>query len=72
MIKFLFGLAVWFWLSYPLLAWNAEGHMVVAQTAYNHLELAVRAKCDALVAVPLQYGSSQNNPFVTAACWADE
>src|SRR5205085_9244478 len=29
-------------------------------------------KCDALIAVPLTYGSSGNNTFVTAACWADD
>jgi hypothetical protein len=55
-----------------VLAWNAEGHMVVAQVAYNHLGSAVKAQCDALVAVPLAYGSSQNNTFVTAAVWADD
>jgi hypothetical protein len=58
--------------SYPVLAWNAEGHMVVAQIAYSHLDPAVKAKCDALIAVPLQYGSPQTSNFVTAAVWADD
>jgi len=56
----------------PIMAWDAAGHMIVAQIAYNHLDPNVRAKCDALIAVPLPYGSSANNTFVTAACWADD
>jgi hypothetical protein len=70
--KGLHTLSLCFWFSIPVLAWNGEGHMIVAQIAYNHLDPAVKAQCDALVAVPLQYGSSQNNTFVTAACWADD
>jgi hypothetical protein len=54
------------------LGWNAEGHMIVAQIAYNHLDPAVKAECDALVAVPLQYASAGTSNFVTAACWADD
>lgn len=53
-------------------AWNAEGHMVVAQIAYNHLSDSVRSNCDALIAVPLTYSSTQSSNFVTAACWADD
>ncbi|MDB6070980.1 MAG: nuclease [Verrucomicrobiales bacterium] len=53
-------------------AWNAEGHMAVAQIAYNHLHPTVKAKCDALIAVPLTYGGTATNTFVTAACWADD
>ena len=55
-----------------LLAWNAEGHMVVAQIAYNHLNPTAKAKCDALIAVSVQYAGITNNTFVTAACWADD
>jgi len=58
--------------SYHALAWNAEGHMVVAQIAYNHLDPAVKAQCDALLAVPLQYASAGTSNFVTAAVWADD
>lgn len=65
-------LCAFFGLSYSALAWNAEGHMVVAQIAYNHLDPAAKTNCDALIAVPLNYGSSANNTFVTAACWADD
>src|SRR5262245_3744426 len=59
---------------FPLhaLAWNGSGHMVVSQIAYNHLDPAVKVKCDALIAVPLTYGSAGNSNFVTAACWADD
>ena len=46
--------------------------MVVAQLAYNHLNATARARCDALIAVPLANGSSANNIFATAACWADD
>ena len=61
-----------FCLARPALAWDAEGHMVVAQIAYNHLDAAVKAKCDSLIAVPVYHSSSQNSNFVTAACWADD
>ena len=72
MSKLLISLCACFCLVRPVLAWNAEGHMVVAQIAYNHLEPAVKAKCDALIAVPLTYGDSRSTNFVTAAVWADD
>lgn len=53
-------------------AWNAEGHMVVAQIAYNHLTPSVKTQCDALIATPVVYASSLNNNFVTASVWADD
>ena len=40
-------------LTRTVLGWGAEGHMVVAQIAYNHLDAAVKAKCDSLIAVNL-------------------
>jgi hypothetical protein len=48
--------------------------MVTAQIAYGHLNPAVKAKCDALIAVPLASSltSSGTSNFVTAACWADD
>lgn len=52
--------------------WGSEGHMVIAQMAYNHLPPAVKARCDALIAVPLAYGGSSTSNFVTAAVWADD
>jgi hypothetical protein len=68
MIKFLASLFACFCCSQTLLAWNAEGHMIVAQIAYNHLDSAAKAKCDALIAVPLAYGGDSTTNFVTAAC----
>ncbi|MEI2725431.1 MAG: S1/P1 nuclease [Verrucomicrobiota bacterium] len=53
-------------------AWNAEGHMVTAQIAYNHLTTSVKAQCDALIATPVVYASNFNNTFVTASVWADD
>jgi hypothetical protein len=53
-------------------AWNAEGHMVVAQIAYNHLNPDVKAKCDALISIPVFNAGNNNSNFVTAACWADD
>ena len=52
--------------------WGQEGHMVVAQIAYNHLSPAVKAQCDALIAVQLQYASTASTNFITAASWADD
>src|SRR5438309_2057514 len=72
MTKLIAIISVLFCLCHPSQAWNAEGHMVVAQIAYNHLDSAVKTKCDNLIAVPLTYGSSANNTFMTAACWADD
>ena len=56
----------------PVLAWNAQGHMLVAEIAYNHLDPAVKTQCDALIAVPVANASSINSNFVTAGCWADD
>jgi hypothetical protein len=69
---FLTCLCACFCLARPALAWNAEGHMLVAQIARNHLDPAVKAQCDALIALPVAYGGSQNSTFVTSACWADD
>lgn len=46
--------------------------MLVAQIAYNHLDPAVKARCDALIAVSLTPGGSSTSNFVTSACWADD
>jgi hypothetical protein len=70
--QFLISLCACFCLSTPVLAWWDGGHMVVAQIAYDHLDPAVKAKCDALIAVPVYHSSVSNNNFVTAACWADD
>jgi hypothetical protein len=53
-------------------AWNAEGHMIVAQIAYNHLNQVAKARCDALIAVSLgSFNSVGTSSFVTSATWAD-
>ena len=70
--QLLLCVVVWLTVPHSALAWNAEGHMVVAQIAYNHLAPAVKARCDALIAVTLSYASSRTSNFVTAACWADD
>jgi len=75
MIKFTNFLACFFaciCLSRTAYGWGQEGHMVVAQIAYNHLSPAVRAQCDALIAVPLTFASTASTNFVTAASWADD
>ncbi|MGD0652338.1 MAG: S1/P1 nuclease [Verrucomicrobiia bacterium] len=71
MIKFLTSLCACFCLSHAVLAWNGEGHMVVAQIAYNHLDSEVKAKCDALIALPTICGSSSHT-FVSDSTWADQ
>jgi hypothetical protein len=53
-------------------AWNAEGHMVVAQIAYSHLSATVKSNCDALIAIPMTYINPGTTNFITAACWADD
>lgn len=58
--------------SLRALAWNAEGHMVVAQIAYNHLDPAVKSRCDALIAIAVSNAGNNNSNFVTASCWADD
>lgn len=72
MAKCLSGFFACLCLSQPTMAWDAEGHMIVGQLAYNHLDSEVKAKCDALIAVPLTNNSSSTSNFVTAACWADD
>lgn len=46
--------------------------MVVAQIAYNHLDPAVKNRCDALIAVVLPNASAGTADFVTASAWADD
>jgi len=73
MIRILLVLLVGSFFSPRLLAWNAEGHMTVAQMAYNHLTPAVKARCDNLIAVSMGTNSSNGTSnFVTAAVWADD
>ena len=71
MFKSLAGLTIFLCLSCPAQAWNSQGHMVVAQIAYNHLDSEVQAKCDALIAVAPPCGSSGGS-FVSDSTWADQ
>jgi len=70
--KLLAGLSIWLSFSQAGWAWNAEGHMVVAQIAYSHLKPEVKTRCDALIALPVFSAGNINSNFVTAACWADD
>lgn len=73
MTKFLTTIFVFLCLQFSVRAWNAEGHMVVAQIAYNHLNPVARARCNALIALNLgNYFSAGTSNFVTAAAWADD
>ena len=55
-----------------LKAWNAEGHMVTAQIAYNHLNPVAKARCDELIGITLTNSTPGTSNFVTAAVWADD
>ncbi|MEO8616865.1 MAG: S1/P1 nuclease [Luteolibacter sp.] len=59
-------------LSQRLSAWNPEGHMIMAQITYNHLDPTVKARCDELIATPLTFSDSGSSTFVTASVWADD
>jgi hypothetical protein len=72
MLKLLFSLLVGFGFPLQVLAWNAEGHMAVAQIAYNHLDPFVRARCDTLIAITLTNANAATSNFVTASSWADD
>jgi len=73
MTRILFSVFVCLLFSPRLLAWNAEGHMVVAQIAYNHLDPAVKSRCNTLIAVSMGTNSSAGTSnFVTASVWADD
>jgi hypothetical protein len=65
------ALSACFCLLQPALAWNSQGHQVVAQIAYNHLDPEVKAKCDALLTIPAICGNSTIS-FVASSTWADQ
>lgn len=72
MTKFLTTLSALLCLQFSAQAWNAEGHMVVAQIAYNHLNPTAKARCDALIAISLTNSTAATSNFVTASVWADD
>ena len=69
--KFLTCLCACSCLPRTVLAWGSQGHMVVAQIAYNHLDPEVKAKCDTLIAASVPCGSSSHT-FVSDSTWADQ
>jgi hypothetical protein len=70
-MKFLSCLLVCLSLPHAASAWNSQGHQVVAQIAYNHLDPEVKAKCDSLIALAVPCGSVSHT-FVSDSTWADQ
>lgn len=70
-MKFSYVLAVLFGVSSPhfAFAWNAEGHRVIAQVAYNHM--TPTAKLRFQVAHPVLDKHQKTPSFVDAAAWLD-
>lgn len=52
-------------------AWWATQHMLVAEVAYQNLNLDVKKRADALIAIHAQQYPKAND-FVSAAAWADD
>jgi S1/P1 Nuclease len=69
--EFLTALCACFCLLQPALAWNFQGHQVVAQIAYDHLDPEVKTKCNALLTIAAPCGNSSTS-FVTSSTWADQ
>ena len=56
-------------------AWDAGGHMISAQIAYNQLPQTTREKADAMLRVLPDFReetTARPYDFVTAACWMDD
>ncbi len=54
-------------------AWDAAGHMLVGQIAWEHTRPAAREKVSALVAtLENTYNEGQAYNFITASCWMDD
>lgn len=64
-------LAVCGFLAAPARAWDPLGHMIVGQTAYDHLTPAARTAVDAAVAAFNEKHQTAYT-FVTAGCWMDD
>ncbi len=57
----------------PAMAWDAGGHMLTGEIAWQRLRPEVRAKVGALVAkLPNEYHAGQPYNFVTAPVWMDD
>ena len=60
-------------LGAPAMAWDAGGHMLTGEIAWQRLRPEVRAKVGALVAkLPNEYHAGQPYNFVTAPVWMDD
>jgi hypothetical protein len=58
-------------LAQPCLAWEATGHMLIANIAYDKLKPNVKQKVDSLIAV-LAADYPDTADFMTASTWADD
>lgn len=57
--------------SLPAFGWNAAGHKVIAQLAYNQLSATEKQKIDAILKTRFK-DNDPNNRFLSAAVWPDE
>jgi PKD repeat protein len=69
--RFLACILVCICLSRTAFGWGGTGHQVIAQIAYDHLDPAVKAKCNALVALPPECGTVTYT-FVGDSTWTDQ
>lgn len=58
-------------LSVSVFAWNAVGHRIIAQIAYDQLTPIAKAKIDALTMV-MFHSSYADNRFARASTWPDQ
>jgi len=70
-IGFLAFFLICMWPATSVLAWNSQGHMVIAQIAYNHLDPQVKAQCDTLLTNVAICGTTSTS-FVNSSTWADQ
>lgn len=73
-MRLLFILIILVSTSSPVFAWNAVGHKVIAQLAYNQLSTTEKQKIDAILKTRLEGKNDQspNERFLSAAVWPDE
>jgi hypothetical protein len=66
-ILYVFVLGFWALTSH---AWNAAGHKVVAQIAYDNLSASAKIMCNKYL--PTRFHRSENERFVASATWMDQ
>lgn len=60
-------------LAVPAVAWDAGGHMLTAEIAWQRMRPEVRVKVSALVAkLPNEYNAGQPYNFITSPTWMDD